>query len=116
VIVQKIDANPNAVGVFGFSFLDQNRDKLVGKTMNGVEPTLDSISSAKYPIARDMYVYVKKAHMGVVPGIKEFVAEYTSARSMGKRGYLTGKGLVPLPDAEFKIVNDSAKSMDNLSM
>jgi phosphate transport system substrate-binding protein len=116
VIVQKIDANPNALGVFGYSFLDQNRDKLVGKTVNGVEPTLDTISSAKYPIARDMFVYVKKAHIGVVPGIKEFVAEYTSARAMGKRGYLAGKGLVPLPDGEFKKVNESAKDMTSLSM
>jgi phosphate transport system substrate-binding protein len=116
VIVQKLVANPNAVGVFGFSFLDQNKDKLYGKTINGTDPTFETISSAKYPIARDMFVYVKKAHMGVVPGIKEFVTEYTSARAMGKRGYLVGKGLVPLPDAEFKKVNESAKSMTNLSM
>jgi phosphate transport system substrate-binding protein len=116
VIVQKIVANPNAIGVFGFSFLDQNKDKLNGKTVNGVDPTFDTISSGKYPIARDMYVYVKKAHVGVVPGIKEFVAEYTSTRAMGKRGYLIGKGLVPLPDAEFKKVNDSGKTMDNLAM
>jgi phosphate transport system substrate-binding protein len=116
VIVQKLVANPNAVGVFGYSFLDQNKDKLYGKMINGVEPTFDTISSAKYPIARDMYVYVKKAHIGVVPGIKEFVTEYTSARAMGRRGYLVGKGLVPLPDAEFKKVNQSAKAMPSLSM
>ncbi len=116
VIVQKIDANLNAIGVFGYSFLDQNKDKLIGKTVNGVEPNFDTISSGKYLIARDMYVYVKKAHVGVVPGIQEFVAEYTSARAMGKRGYLIGKGLVPLPEAELKKVNESAKAMDNLSM
>jgi phosphate transport system substrate-binding protein len=116
VIVQKLGANVNALGIFGFSFLEQNKDKLIGHTVNGVAPTFESISSGKYPIARDMFVYVKKAHIGVVPGIKEFVAEYTSARAMGKRGYLTGKGLVPLPDAEFKKVNDSAKEMTNLSM
>ena len=63
-----------------------------------------------------MFVYVKKAHIGVVPGIKEFVAEYTAARAMGKRGYLVGKGLVPLPDDEFKKVNESAKTMNNLSL
>ncbi len=116
VIVQKLVANPNALGIFGFSFLEQNKDKLSGHTVGGVEPTFDTISSGKYPIARDMYVYVKKAHIGVVPGIKEFVAEYTHARAMGKRGYLVGKGLVPLPDAEFKKVNDAAKEMTNLSM
>jgi phosphate transport system substrate-binding protein len=116
VIVQKLVANPNALGIFGFGFLDQNKDKLNGHTVNGAEPTFETISSAKYPIARDMYVYVKKAHIGVVPGIKEFVAEYTAARAMGKRGYLVGKGLVPLPDDEFKKVNESAKTMNNLSM
>jgi phosphate transport system substrate-binding protein len=116
VIVQKLVANPNALGIFGFSFLEQNKDKLAGHTVDGIVPTFESISSGKYPIARDMYVYVKKAHMGVVPGIKEFVAEYTHARAMGKRGYLVGKGLVPLPDAEFKKVNDAAKTMTNLSM
>jgi phosphate transport system substrate-binding protein len=116
VIVQKLVANPNALGVFGFSFLEQNKDKLNGHTVGGVEPTFETISSGKYPIARDLYVYVKKAHIGVVPGIKEFVAEYTSTRAMGKRGYLIGKGLVPLPDAEFKKVNDSGRTMTNLSM
>jgi phosphate transport system substrate-binding protein len=116
VIVQKIVANPNAIGVFGYSFLDQNRDKLVGKTINGVEPNLDTISSAKYPVARDMFIYIKKAHIGTVPGIKEFVAEYTSAASMGKRGYLAGKGLVPLPDAEFSKVSAAAKELPDLKM
>jgi phosphate transport system substrate-binding protein len=116
VIVQKLVANPNAVGVFGYSFLDQNKDKLYGHSINGIEPTFETISSGKYPIARDMYVYVKKAHIGVVPGIKEFVTEYTSTRSMGRRGYLVGKGLVPLPDAEFKKVNEAAKTMQSLSM
>ena len=116
VIVQKLVANPNALGIFGFSFLDQNKDKLYGHAISGVAPTFDTISSGKYPIARDMYVYVKKAHVGVVPGIKEFVSEYTSARAMGKRGYLVDKGLVPLPDTEFKKVNEASKAMTSLSM
>lgn len=116
VIVQKLVANPNAVGIFGYSFLDQNKDKLYGHSIDGVEPTFETISTGKYPIARDMYVYVKKAHIGVVPGIKEFVSEYTSPRAMGRRGYLVGKGLVPLPDAEFKKVNEAAKTMQSLSM
>ena len=116
VIVQKLVANPNAVGVFGFSFLDQNKDKLAGKTVNGVVPTFDTISSAKYPIARDMYFYVKKAHIGVIPGIKEYVAEFTSPAAMGRRGYLAGKGLVPLPDAEFKKVNADGKALPDLKM
>ncbi len=116
VIVQKLVANPNAIGVFGFGFLDQNRDKIVGHSVNGVEPGFETISSGKYPIARDMYFYVKKAHVGTVPGIKEFVAEFTSNAAMGRRGYLAGKGLVPLPDAEFKKVNEVGKALPNLSM
>ncbi len=116
VIVQKLVANPDAVGVFGFSFLDQNRDKLVGKTINGIAPSFDAISSAQYPIARDMFVYFKKAHIGIVPGIKEFALEYTSAAAMGRRGYLAGKGLVPLPDAEFKKMGETARAMTELTM
>ena len=116
VIVQKLVANPNAVGVFGYSFLDQNKDKLTGKTVNGVVPTFDSISSGKYPIARDMYFYVKKAHIGVIPGIKEYVVEFTSAAAMGRRGYLAGKGLVPLPDAEYKKVSADGKALPDLKM
>jgi phosphate transport system substrate-binding protein len=116
VIVQKLVANPNALGIFGFGFLDQNRDKLAGKMVNDVAPGFDTISSGKYPIARDMYFYVKKEHIGTVPGIKEYVAEFTSQAAMGRRGYLAGKGLVPLPDAEFKKVNEAGKTLPNLSM
>ena len=116
VIVQKLVANPAAIGVFGFSFLDQNKDKLYGHTINGVVPTFETISSAQYPIARDMYFYVKKAHIGVIPGIKEYVAEFTSAAAMGRRGYLAGKGLVPLPDAEYKKVSADGKALPDLKM
>ncbi|MGH7003407.1 MAG: substrate-binding domain-containing protein, partial [Alphaproteobacteria bacterium] len=111
VIVQKLVANPNAIGVFGFSFLDQNKDRLYGHTINGVAPGFDTISSGQYPIARDMYFYVKKAHIGVIPGMKEFVAEFSSPAAMGRRGYLAQKGLVPLPDAEFKKINADGKAL-----
>lgn len=98
LIVQKLDSNPAALGVFGFSFLDQNSDKVRGSNIGGIEPTFESIGDKSYPVARPMYIYVKKAHIGVVPGIAEFVAEYTSERSWGPDGYLTEKGLIPLDD------------------
>ncbi|HSV27984.1 MAG TPA: PstS family phosphate ABC transporter substrate-binding protein [Candidatus Omnitrophota bacterium] len=102
LIVQKLDANPAAFGVFGFSFLDQNSDKIQGSLVDGVEPTFDTIAAGKYPVSRAMYVYAKKAHVGTIPGIKEFLAEYTSEKAWGKNGYLSDKGLIPMVDAERK--------------
>ena len=98
LIIQKLDANPDALGVFGFSFLDQNSDKVRGSLIGGVEPTFESIGDKSYPISRPMYIYVKKAHIGVVPGIKEYVTEYTSEKAWGMDGYLAEKGLIPLAD------------------
>lgn len=100
LIVQKLVANKDAFGVFGFSFYEQNSDKIQVAKIDGIEPTVDTISSGKYPIARAMYVYVKNAHVGVVPGIREFLGEYTADKAMGPDGYLADKGLVPLPDKE----------------
>lgn len=97
LIVSKLEANPNALGVFGFSFLDQNADKLKGSTMGGVEPTFDNIASGDYPVSRSMYFYIKKAHVDVVPGIMEYAAEFVSEAASGEEGYLTEKGLIPLP-------------------
>jgi phosphate transport system substrate-binding protein len=116
LIVQKLEANKSAFGVFGFSFLDQNADKLQGSVVNGNAPTFDNIASAKYPVSRSMYFYVKKAHVGSIPGIKEYVAEFTSDKAWGPRGYLADKGLIPLPDAERKKVRDEAAAMASLSM
>ncbi len=98
LIVSKLQANPNAVGVFGFSFLDQNADKIKGATVGGVEPTFDNIASGDYPVSRSMYFYIKKAHVGVVPGIMEYAAEFVSPEASGSDGYLTEKGLIPLPE------------------
>jgi phosphate transport system substrate-binding protein len=83
LIVQKLDANPDALGIFGFSFLDQNADKLQGSMIDGVEPTFDSIASGDYPVSRSLYFYVKKAHVGTIPGIAEYVAEFTSDKAWG---------------------------------
>ncbi len=100
VIVQKLDANKNAFGIFGFSFLEENAAKLRGVALDGVEPTFENIADGKYKGARAMYVYVKKQHVGVVPGLDKFAAEYVSAKAMGEDGYLSKKGLVSLPKAE----------------
>jgi phosphate transport system substrate-binding protein len=97
VIVQKLEANPSAFGVFGFSFLEENVAKLAGVEIDGVVPDYETISSGAYKPSREMFVYVKKAHIGVVPGLAEFAAEYVSQAATGVDGYLGDKGLVPLP-------------------
>ncbi|MEM9205146.1 MAG: substrate-binding domain-containing protein [Pseudomonadota bacterium] len=99
LIVQKLEANPAALGIFGFSFLDQNASKIKGATVNGVEPTFDNIASGEYAVSRSLYFYVKKAHVGVVPGIAEYVTEFANAAT-DEEGYLVDKGLIPLPEDE----------------
>ena len=116
LIVQKLDANPNAFGVFGYSFLDQNTDKLQGAPVGGVEPTFEKIASGDYGISRSMYIYVKNAHAGVIPGLQEFVAEYTSEGAWGTDGYLVDKGLIPMPQAERQKVSAAAKGLEPLTM
>jgi len=96
LIVSKLEANPNALGVFGFSFLDQNADRIKGATVGGVEPTFDNIASGEYPVSRSMYFYIKKAHVGVVPGVMEYAAEFVGEDASGGEGYLTERGLIPL--------------------
>ena len=100
LIVRKLEANPNAFGIFGYSFLDQNLGKVQGTLVTGVEPTFENIASGDYPISRSLYFYVKGAHAGTIPGIKEYLAEFTSEKAWGPEGYLADKGLVPMPDAE----------------
>jgi phosphate transport system substrate-binding protein len=116
LIVQKLVANPNAVGVFGFSFLDQNSDMIQGSIINGAEAEFESIAAGDYPISRPLYFYVKKAHVGVVPGIAEYIAAFTSEAAYGEEGYLTDKGLIPLDDAKRQAVRQSANSLQNLDL
>lgn len=97
LIVQKLEANPAALGVFGFSFLDQNADKVQGATIESVEPTFESIADKSYPISRPLFFYVKKAHIGVIPGIEGYLNEFTSEKAWGEEGYLAEKGMIPLP-------------------
>lgn len=116
LIVQKLEANPAALGIFGYSFLDQNRDKVQGSVIDGVAPTFDAIADGSYPVSRSMYFYVKKAHVGVIPGIEEYVATFTSEDAWGPYGYLTDKGLIPLPDADRQAMRDQATAMARLAM
>ncbi len=108
LIVQKLEANPAALGVFGYSFLEQNADKVQGSLVDGVEPTFDSIADGDYPVSRPLYFYVKKAHMGQIPGVAEFVAEFTDIDTMGPEGYLTDRGLIPLDDDAYEDVTTRA--------
>ena len=115
LIIQKLEANSNAFGVFGFSFLDQNADKVKGAVVNGVEPEFENIAAGDYQISRSLFFYVKKEHVGVIPGIEEFVTEFTSEDTWGEDGYLSDKGLIPLPDADREAIAASAKAMAPMS-
>jgi phosphate transport system substrate-binding protein len=108
VIVAKLEANKNAFGIFGYSFLEENASKLRGVAIEGVEPSFEVIAAGKYKGSRPLFVYVKKQHFGLVPGLDKFVAEYVSERAMGSDGYLSRKGLVPLPKAEAATVRKAA--------
>jgi len=96
LIVQKIESNPKSVGVFGYSYLEENADRLKGLPMNGVAPTYENISSFSYPGARPLFIYVKKAHLDAIPGLKDFLAQWAS--SWGKDGPLAKIGLVVNPE------------------
>ena len=100
LIVAKLDQNPKALGVFGYSFLNQNKDKLQGSIIEGNTPTFENISSGKYPVSRSLYFYIKNAHVGKIPGMNEYIAEFTSEKAFGTGGYLQEKGLIPAPDSE----------------
>ncbi|TCM83552.1 substrate-binding domain-containing protein [Rhodovulum steppense] len=98
LIVQRLESDPNAQGIFGYSFLYENLDKLKGVKLEGVEPNLDTIADGSYPVSRPLFFYVKNAHRGVIPGLQEFVEEYMSEDALAPGGYLSERGLVPLSD------------------
>jgi phosphate transport system substrate-binding protein len=99
LIVQRLISDPNAMGIFGYSFVFENLDRLKGVKLEGVEPNFDTIADKTYPVARPLYFYIKNAHRGVIPNLPEFIEEYTSEEALAPGGYLTERGLVPLPDA-----------------
>jgi phosphate transport system substrate-binding protein len=116
LIVQKLQANPDAFGIFGFSFLDQNSEKVKGAMVDGVEPTFDAIADGDYPVSRPLYFYAKKAHVGVIPGLRGFLREFTSERAWGDEGYLSDRGLIPMPDEERGQIAASVRNLTPLSM
>ena len=97
LLVQKVSGNPGALGVLGFSFLEENLDRVKAVQLNGVDPSVGTISDLSYPGARQIYIYAKGEHVGVVPGMKEFLAEY--AKGWQPDGYLALRGLIPSPPA-----------------
>jgi len=115
LIVQKIEANRNAIGIFGFSFLEENMDKLRGSKIDGVEPTYETIASGRYPASRPLFIYVKKAHIGVIPGLQEFVNEYVSDKALGEEGYLSDRGLVAQPKSDLARTRADVKSLKNFA-
>ncbi len=115
LIVQKLGANPGALGIFGFSFLDQNAEKVKGAAVDGVLPTFEAIADGSYLVARPLYFYVKKAHVDVIPGLKEYLTEFTSERAWGDEGYLSDRGLIPLPEEEREQVATNVRELNPLS-
>ncbi len=121
LIVQKIQANEQAVGIFGFSFLEQNEDVIqaypISKDNKAAQaPTFDAISDGGYPISRSLFVYGKKAHVGIVPGLQEFMAEMVSENAAGDLGYLTDRGLIPLPEGERTQYQNAVEQLINMTL
>ena len=116
LIVQKLEANQNALGIFGYSFLDQNHDKVQGSLIDGEAPEFEAIADGSYPVSRPLFIYVKKSHVGVIPGIQEFLAELTSDAAWGEFGYLSDRGLIPLPETERRQVLAAVEGLENLEL
>lgn len=112
LIVQKLGANPNAVGIFGYSFLEENLDNVRGIPLNGIEPNYQNIADGKYPGSRPLYLYVKKAHVTAIPGLKEYVTEFASAGA--PQGYLVKRGLISAPDSVRNASAEVAKKLTAL--
>lgn len=112
----RIQSNPQGVGVFGLSFYENNTDKLNVATMNGITPSVETISTGEYPVSRPLFFYVKKDHVGVIPGLKEYVEFFTSEKMIGPDGPLADYGLVPLPEDQLEALQEEVKEGKVLSM
>ncbi|WP_426000063.1 substrate-binding domain-containing protein [Caulobacter sp. DWR1-3-2b1] len=110
-IIGTIQKTPNAIGVFGYSFLEQNANSIKAASINGVKPSIQTITSGAYPISRSLYIYVKKSQIGVTPGLKEFVNEFVSDAATGRGGYLQSRGLIPLPPQEHEANKAKSKAL-----
>ncbi|MEZ5472660.1 MAG: PstS family phosphate ABC transporter substrate-binding protein [Marinicella sp.] len=116
LIIQKLQKNPDALGIFGFSFLDQNADLVKGALVDGSAPEFETIASGEYPVSRPLFFYVKKAHVAEIPGMKEFLNEFTSEKAMGEEGYLTDKGLIPLDQDKYIKVKEDVMNLKSLEL
>ena len=116
LIVQKLEANPSAFGIFGFSFLDQNAEKVKGASIDGSEPSFEAIADGSYPVSRPLFFYAKKAHVDVIPGLRGFLREFTSERAWGEEGYLSDRGLIPMPLEERSEVAAAVSDLTPLAV
>lgn len=115
LIVQKLQANPDAIGIFGYSFLEQNTGTIKDVAVDGVKASYESIADGSYKVARPLFIYMKKQHVGTIPGMKEFIAEYVSEKALGPDGYLAEKGLVTLPEDQAKASRTAAMDLTVLT-
>ncbi len=111
LVMGKLKGNATAMAVFTYSYLEQNRDKIRAATVDGVAASLETIADGKYPISRPLFIYVKKAHVGLIPGLAEFVSEFVSDKAAGQEGYLVDKGLIPMPKKELEVQKAQAKAL-----
>ena len=114
--LQKLQANPSAFGIFGYSFLDQNAETVQAASIGGHPPTFETISNGSYALSRPLFMYVKKAHVGVVPGIAEYLTEFTSPKAWGTDGYLASKGMIPLSDTERTTVKQAVTTLEPMKL
>lgn len=110
LIVQRLNADPDALGIFGYSFLFENSDTLTPVSVEGVQPSPETIADGSYGVSRPLFIYIKNVHKGVIPGLDEFVTEYVSEQSLGEGGYLSERGLIPLPAAERDATREAVAS------
>jgi len=115
LIVQKLEANPAALGIFGFSFLDQNSDMVQSSIVEGFEADFDAIADGDYPISRPLYFYVKQQHIGQIPGIDDYLSEFISEGAWGEEGYLADKGMIPLGEDERSTIGSAIEARTPLS-
>jgi phosphate transport system substrate-binding protein len=116
LIVQKLEANPSALGIFGYSFLEENASQIKGTEIDGKGPSYETIASGDYKMSRPLFIYAKKQHVGQVPGMAEFVAEYVSAKAIGSDGYLADKGIITLPDDQAEKSRAAATAMTPITI
>lgn len=115
LIIQKLQANTKAYGILGFSYLENNDDKIQAATIANIEISLESIQSYEYPIARPLFFYVKKAHINVIPGLKQYLQTFTRDRAIGEEGYLIDAGLVPLDEQILTALRRTSKNLVSMS-